>query len=52
MVGATRLAREFDGFLAGDPGFNLPKAALQHAWDIQSFGQRTTTPSTRSRATI
>ena len=25
LVGATRLAREFDGFLAGDPGFNLPK---------------------------
>jgi len=37
MVGATRLAREFNGFLAGDPGFNLPQAALQHAWDIQSF---------------
>jgi feruloyl esterase len=39
MVGATRLAREFDGFLAGDPGFNLPQAALQNAWDIQSFAQ-------------
>src|SRR5215471_3673420 len=39
MVGATRLAREFDGFLAGDPGFNLPQVALQHAWDIQSFAQ-------------
>jgi feruloyl esterase len=39
IVGATRLAREFDGFLAGDPGFNLPQAALQHAWDIQSFAQ-------------
>jgi feruloyl esterase len=37
MVGATRLAREFDGFLAGDPGFNLPQVGLQHAWDIQSF---------------
>jgi feruloyl esterase len=37
LVGATRLANEFDGFLAGAPGFNLPQVALQHAWDIQSF---------------
>ena len=44
MVGATRLTREFDGFLAGDPGFNLPQAALQHAWDIQSFGQADSDP--------
>lgn len=39
FVGATRLAREFDGFLAGAPGYNLPQAALQHAWDVQSFSQ-------------
>ena len=44
MVGATRLTREFDGFLAGDPGFNLPQAALQHAWDIQSFAQADNDP--------
>jgi feruloyl esterase len=37
LVGATRLAREFDGFLAGAPGYNLPQVALQHAWDIQTF---------------
>ena len=37
LVGATRLAREFDGFLAGAPGYNLPMVALQHAWDVQSF---------------
>src|SRR5262245_61507992 len=37
LVGATRLAREFDGFLAGAPGYNLPMVSLQHAWDIQSF---------------
>ena len=29
-------AREY-GFIAGDPGINLPKAAVQHAWDVQSF---------------
>jgi feruloyl esterase len=42
LVGATRLASEFDGFLAGAPGYNLPQVALQHAWDIQSFSQANT----------
>ena len=37
LVGATRLAGEFDGFLAGAPGYNLPMVGLQHAWDVQSF---------------
>ena len=37
LVGATRLAKEFDGFLAGAPGYNLPMVSLQHAWDAQSF---------------
>lgn len=37
LVGATRLAEEFDGFLAGAPGYDLPRAAVQHAWDVQSF---------------
>ena len=37
MVAATRYVELFDGFLAGNPGFNLPKAGVQHAWDIQSF---------------
>lgn len=37
LVGATRLARKFDGFLAGAPGYNLPMVGLQHAWDVQSF---------------
>ncbi|MGH1472596.1 MAG: tannase/feruloyl esterase family alpha/beta hydrolase [Cellvibrionaceae bacterium] len=35
MVAASRLANEYDGFIAGNPGFNLPKAAIQHAWDVQ-----------------
>ena len=39
FVGATRLAKEFDGFLAGAPGYNLPMVSLQHAWDLQSFEQ-------------
>ena len=37
MVAASRDADRYDGILAGAPGFNLPKAALQHAWDIQSW---------------
>ena len=37
MVAASRYADRYDGILAGAPGFNLPKAAVQHAWDIQSW---------------
>tara|TARA_R110000868_G_scaffold69764_5_gene205283 strand:- start:54613 stop:56223 length:1611 start_codon:yes stop_codon:yes gene_type:complete len=37
MVAAERMPGAFDGILAGYPGFNLPRAALQHAWDVQSF---------------
>ena len=37
MVQATRSPDAFDGILAGYPGFNLPRAAIQHAWDVQSF---------------
>ena len=37
MVAASRMGEAYDGFVAGDPGFNLPRAAIQHAWDIQSF---------------
>ena len=37
MVAAERYPDLYDGLLAGAPGFNLPKAAVQHAWDIQSW---------------
>ncbi|SFH51502.1 feruloyl esterase [Palleronia marisminoris] len=37
MVAARRMPEVFDGILAGYPGFNLPRAALQHAWDVQTF---------------
>jgi len=37
LVTASRFAEYYDGILAGDPGFELPKAAVQHAWDVQSF---------------
>lgn len=37
MVAATRFADQFDGMVAADPGFNLPKAALAQQWDTQQF---------------
>jgi hypothetical protein len=37
MVAASRAGDAYDGFVAGDPGFELPRAAVQHAWDAQSF---------------
>lgn len=37
MVAAERMANAFDGLLIGFPGFNLPKAAVQHAWDVQNL---------------
>ncbi|WP_219701335.1 tannase/feruloyl esterase family alpha/beta hydrolase [Marinomonas lutimaris] len=37
MVAASRFPDMFDGLLVGYPGFNLPRAALQHAWDIQAL---------------
>lgn len=35
MVTASRLPEAYDGYLVGNPGFNLPKAAVQHAWDVR-----------------
>ncbi len=37
MVAASRMGEAYDGFIAGDPGFDMPRAALQFAWDAQSF---------------
>ena len=37
MVAAARTPDAFDGLLIGAPGFDLPRAALQHALDVQSF---------------
>jgi hypothetical protein len=37
MVAMTRLASEYDGFLAGDPGFNLPQAAVAQVWGAQKY---------------
>lgn len=37
MVAASRMPEQYDGYLVGNPGFNLPRAAIQHAWDVQAF---------------
>jgi feruloyl esterase len=45
MVAASRQGSRYDGILASAPGFNLPKAAVQHAWDVQAW--RTVNPDIR-----
>ncbi|MDK1494106.1 hypothetical protein QN219_29440 [Sinorhizobium sp. 7-81] len=37
MVAAARIPSEFNRLIVGYPGFNLPKAAIQHAWDVKAF---------------
>ena len=37
MVGAARYADQYDGILAGNPGFNLPKAAVAQLYGAQQF---------------
>jgi len=37
MVAASRFPEMFDGLLIASPGFNAPKAALQHPWDYQAL---------------
>ncbi len=39
MVAATRLAGEYDGILAGDPGFHLPKAAIGEVYGAQQLAK-------------
>ncbi|MDO4641206.1 MAG: tannase/feruloyl esterase family alpha/beta hydrolase [Neisseria sp.] len=37
MMAAMRYPLEFDGVIAGNPGFRLSKAAMGEAWDSQHF---------------
>jgi feruloyl esterase len=37
LVAAARYADQYDGFLAGAPGFNLPLAALANIWGAQRY---------------
>lgn len=47
LVAAARYADQYDGFLAGAPGFNLPLAALANIWSAQRYASVATgDPST------
>ncbi|WP_433706275.1 tannase/feruloyl esterase family alpha/beta hydrolase [Paraburkholderia sacchari] len=37
MVAAARSYAEYDGIIAGDPGFHLPKAAIGEIWSAQQL---------------
>ena len=45
MVGAARYADQYDGILAGNPGFNLPKAAVAQLYGAQQFDTTATNPA-------
>uniref|UniRef100_UPI0033654079 tannase/feruloyl esterase family alpha/beta hydrolase n=1 Tax=Variovorax fucosicus TaxID=3053517 RepID=UPI0033654079 len=42
LVATARLAEEYDGFLAGAPGYNLPKAAVSQVWGTQQYAKAAT----------
>ena len=44
MVAASRLADQYDGFLAGDPGFRLPLAATANIKGYQTYLSLASTP--------
>lgn len=47
MVAAARYAKDYDGFLAGAPGYNLPLAALANIFGAQRYATvATADPST------
>ena len=39
MVAAARFAAQYDGFLAGNPGFNLPQAAMAQMYGAQQYAK-------------
>lgn len=45
MVGAARYAADYDGILAGNPGFNLPKAAMAQLYGAQQFNSVASDPT-------
>lgn len=44
MVAASRYANDYDGFLVGDPGFNLPLAAIANIAGAQIYAALASTP--------
>lgn len=50
MVAMNRLADQYDGFLAGAPGYNLPKAAIANIFGAQHYALVATNPADLSTA--
>lgn len=46
LVAASRYPGEFDGYLAGAPGYQLPKAALANLWGSQQWAKLATAGAT------
>lgn len=51
MVAAVRQAGEYDGILAGNPGFNLPRAALAQLFGAQQYQKLATGPDLATAVT-
>jgi feruloyl esterase len=49
MVASQRFPRYFDGIVAGDPGFDLPRAAVAEAWNEQALAPLATKLSTNGQ---
>ena len=45
MVAASRYAKDYDGFLVGDPGFRLPLAAIANMAGAQAYSRLATDPA-------
>lgn len=50
LVAASRYAEMYDGFLAGAPGYNLPKAAVANIFGAQQYAKVATDPADLSTA--
>ena len=52
LVAAARYADQYDGFLAGDPGYNLPQSALAQLYAVQQYSRVTTSQDLASGFTL
>jgi Tannase and feruloyl esterase len=50
LVAASRYADQYDGYLAGAPGYNLPKAAVANIFGAQRYATVATSPADLSTA--
>ncbi len=50
MVAASRYTDQYDGYLVGSPGFNLPKAAVANIYGAQQYAPLATNPADLSTA--